>query len=92
MCKRATVITHRTRYAKAESRCSALQVLFMFGNVVKTLFAKMMSSHYYKASQFEKLQDALKKARLAWFHARGGRAQQYACCVIARTVACVYAG
>ena len=34
----------------------------MFGNVVKTLFAKMMSSHYYKASQFEKLQDALKKA------------------------------
>ena len=39
------------------------QVLFMFGNVIKTLFAKMMSSHYYKASQFEKLQDALKKAR-----------------------------
>ena len=37
----------------------------MFGNVVKTLFAKMMSSHYYKASQFEKLQDALKKARAA---------------------------
>ena len=37
----------------------------MFGNVIKTLFAKMMSSHYYKASQFEKLQDALKKARLA---------------------------
>jgi hypothetical protein len=35
----------------------------MFGNVLKTLFAKMMSSHYYKASQFEKLQDALKKAR-----------------------------
>ncbi len=42
---------------------AAAQVLFMFGNVIKTLFAKMMSSHYYKASQFEKLQDALKKVR-----------------------------
>jgi len=51
-------------------RRAAVQVLFMFGNVIKTLFAKMMSSHYYKASQFEKLQDALKKARRAWLRCR----------------------
>ena len=36
----------------------------MSGNVIKVLFAKMMSSHYYKASQFQKLQDALKKVSL----------------------------
>ena len=52
--------------AEAKSPASGnVQVLFTFGNVTKTLFAKMMSSHYYKASQFEKLQDALKKARTA---------------------------
>ena len=53
----------------------------MFGNVVKTLFAKMMSSHYYKASQFEKLQDALKKAR----RVHGSS------CLFARLISCICA-
>lgn len=35
----------------------------MAGTVMKVLFAKLMSSNYYKASQFQKLQDALKKVK-----------------------------
>ena len=34
-------------------------------NVLKTLFAKLLSSHFYRDSYFEKMQDALCKVSLA---------------------------
>lgn len=34
-------------------------------NVLKTLFAKLLSNHFYRDSYFEKMQDALCKASLA---------------------------
>ena len=34
-------------------------------NVMKTLFAKLLSNHFYRDSYFEKMQDALCKASLA---------------------------
>jgi hypothetical protein len=37
------------------------QVLFMTGNLLKTLIAKMLSSRFHKAAHFDKLQDALHK-------------------------------
>ncbi|KAK9815600.1 hypothetical protein WJX72_006571 [[Myrmecia] bisecta] len=36
-------------------------VLFTFGNVLKTLAAKMLATHFHKQAHFEKMQDALKK-------------------------------
>ncbi|KAK9829569.1 hypothetical protein WJX72_006541 [[Myrmecia] bisecta] len=36
-------------------------VLFASANVVKTLLAKLMSSHFYQETHFQKMQDALRK-------------------------------
>lgn len=38
-----------------------LQVVFMTGNLLKTIIAKMLSSRFHKAAHFDKLQDALHK-------------------------------
>lgn len=36
-------------------------ILFNVGNVVKTLLAKLLSSHFHKRAHFDKMQDALNK-------------------------------
>lgn len=39
-------------------------ILFNVGNVVKTLLAKLLSSHFHKRAHFDKMQDALNKVIL----------------------------
>ena len=36
-------------------------LLFFFANVLKTLVAKVMASHFHKEAHFEKMQEALQK-------------------------------
>ena len=36
-------------------------LLFTFANVLKTLLAKIMASHFHKEAHFEKMQEALQK-------------------------------
>ena len=36
-------------------------ILFSVANVVKTLLAKLLSSHFHKRAHFDKMQDALNK-------------------------------
>lgn len=36
-------------------------LLFFFANVLKTLVAKIMASHFHKEAHFEKMQEALQK-------------------------------
>ena len=36
-------------------------LLFLCANVLKKLLAKLFSSHFYKATHYEKMQDALRK-------------------------------
>lgn len=38
-------------------------LLFTFANVLKTLLAKIMASHFHKEAHFEKMQEALQKVR-----------------------------
>ena len=35
-------------------------LLFLFANVLKKLLAKLFSSHFYKATHYDKMQDALR--------------------------------
>lgn len=37
-------------------------ILFCLANVVKTLLAKLLSSHFHKRAHFDKMRDALNKA------------------------------
>ena len=53
--------TEGVYWALLQGLCCVL--LFCAGNVLKTLLAKLLSSHFYKASYFAKMQDALRKAR-----------------------------
>jgi len=36
-------------------------ILFTFANVLSTLMAKMMASHFHKATHFHKMQEAIRK-------------------------------
>lgn len=36
-------------------------ILFTFANVLSTLLAKMMASHFHKATHFHKMQEAIRK-------------------------------
>ena len=36
-------------------------ILFTFANVLSTLLAKMMASHFHKATYFHKMQEAIRK-------------------------------
>lgn len=38
-------------------------ILFTFANVLSTLLAKMMASHFHKATHFHKMQEAIRKVR-----------------------------
>ena len=38
-------------------------LLFLGGNVLKKALAKLFSSHFYKATHYDKMQDALRKVR-----------------------------
>lgn len=40
--------------------------LFAAGMIIKTLAAKMLSSHFNKSSFFDKMQDALRKVSYVW--------------------------
>ena len=39
----------------------ACLILFTFANVLATLLAKMMASHFHKATHFHKMQEAIRK-------------------------------
>lgn len=39
----------------------ACLILFTFANVLSTLLAKMMASHFHKATYFHKMQEAIRK-------------------------------
>ncbi len=39
----------------------ACLILFTFANVLSTLLAKMMASHFHKATHFHKMQEAIRK-------------------------------
>lgn len=43
------------------SRLLGCLLLFTFANVLKTLLAKIMASHFHKEAHFEKMQEALQK-------------------------------
>lgn len=43
------------------SRLLGCMLLFFFANVLKTLVAKIMASHFHKEAHFEKMQEALQK-------------------------------
>lgn len=50
------------------SSCCRMQaigclILFTFANVLSTLLAKIMASHFHKAAHFSKMQQAIRKAR-----------------------------
>lgn len=44
-------------------------LLFFFANVLKTLVAKIMASHFHKEAHFEKMQEALQKVQPRFFAA-----------------------
>ena len=39
----------------------ACLILFTFANVLSTLLAKLMASHFHKATHFHKMQEAIRK-------------------------------
>ena len=39
----------------------ASAILFFFANVLRTLMAKLMSTHFHKEAHFKKMQEALRK-------------------------------
>lgn len=41
-------------------------LLFLGGNVLKKALAKLFSSHFYKATHYDKMQDALRKVQVSW--------------------------
>lgn len=41
-------------------------LLFLGGNVLKKALAKLFSSHFYKATHYDKMQDALRKVCVAY--------------------------
>ena len=43
------------------ARLMGCLLLFFFANVLKTLIAKIMASHFHKEAHFEKMQEALQK-------------------------------
>ena len=46
-------------------RIMGCMLLTSFGNVMKTLIAKVLSCHFYCSGYFDKMQDALRKVRAA---------------------------
>ena len=52
-------------YYTTTLRLFCCATLFSAGMILKTLVAKMLSSHFNKSSFFDKMQDALRKASLA---------------------------
>lgn len=57
----------------------ACLVLFAAGNLLKTLLAKLLASHFHRRAFFDKMQDALQKVSLhlyflgAWIKGQGLR-------------------
>lgn len=43
----------------------ACLILFTFANVLSTLLAKIMASHFHKATYFHKMQEAIRKVPLS---------------------------
>lgn len=44
-------------------------ILFFFANVLRTLIAKLMSTHFHKEAHFKKMQEALQKVVHTLLHA-----------------------
>lgn len=45
------------------ARALACIALFFFANVLKSIFAKLMSGSFHRSSQFAKMEEALRKVR-----------------------------
>lgn len=50
------------------ARLMGCLLLFFFANVLKTLMAKIMASHFHKEAHFEKMQEALHKVGQQLLH------------------------
>ena len=53
--------THVHNVFQTLARLLGCLLLFFFANVLKTLVAKIMASHFHKEAHFEKMQEALQK-------------------------------
>ena len=53
--------THVQNVFRTLARLLGCLLLFFFANVLKTLVAKIMASHFHKEAHFEKMQEALQK-------------------------------
>jgi len=53
--------THVKNVFRTLARLLGCLLLFFFANVLKTLVAKIMASHFHKEAHFEKMQEALQK-------------------------------
>ena len=53
--------THVHDVFQTLARLLGCLLLFFFANVLKTLVAKIMASHFHKEAHFEKMQEALQK-------------------------------
>ena len=56
--------THVQSVFRTLARLLGCLLLFCFANVLKTLVAKIMASHFHKEAHFEKMQEALQKVGL----------------------------
>ena len=53
--------SHVKNVFRTLARLLGCLLLFFFANVLKTLVAKIMASHFHKEAHFEKMQEALQK-------------------------------
>ena len=61
---------HACHAQSTECACTqaiACLILFTFANVLSTLLAKLMASHFHKATHFHKMQEAIRKASSALY-------------------------
>ena len=59
---RASIIECNEYTDCACTQAIACLILFTFANVLSTLLAKLMASHFHKATHFYKMQEAIRKA------------------------------
>ena len=70
--------THVKNVFRTLARLLGCLLLFFFANVLKTLVAKIMASHFHKEAHFEKMQEALQKVCAM----EGTGVQALLCCAV----------
>lgn len=70
--------THVKNVFRTLARLLGCLLLFFFANVLKTLVAKIMASHFHKEAHFEKMQEALQKVCAM----EGPGVQALLCCAV----------